>query len=345
MHSPQPRTARFIAWLAASLLTAAMVANALRHGARRRVGERPAAAAAAAAHEAGHGREAPAGISWRNLKGIAIRTYREAMEDRLLALAAGVVFYSLLALFPAIAAAVSVYALVADASAVASHLALLDGIVPAAALDIVRAEVTRIAGRGEGQLSFGFLVGLGIALWSANAGMKAIFDALNIIYDQEEKRGFIRLNLVSLAFTLCAIVALLIAASAVVALPLALSTLGLETPLVAYLRWPALLALAIVGLSVLDRYGPSRPGATWRWFSIGSVLAALIWLAGSSLLSWYLGNFANYNATYGALAAVVGLMMWMWLATVAVLFGAELNSELERPIAVHRRVPFEQNIH
>ena len=166
--------------------------------------------------------------------------------------------------------------------------------------------------------------------------MKAIFDALNIIYDEEEKRGIIWLNVVSLFFTVCAIAAVGLAISLVVVFPLFLAAFGptsLDLPIVRYLRWPVMFALMILGLSVLYRYGPSRRLAKWRWLSVGSVFAAMAWLAMSLLFSWYLGNFANYNATYGALGAVVGLMMWMWLSTIVVLVGAELNSEIEHQTA------------
>jgi membrane protein len=258
-------------------------------------------------------------------------------NDRLLALAAGVVFYSLVALFPAIAAGVSVYAFFSNASSIANHVSLAADIVPGASLDLLRDEITRIAGRSDGRLTFGFLLGLAIALWSANAGMKAIFDALNIIYDEEEKRGIVWLNVVSLFFTFCAIGGMLIALSVVVVFPLVLAAFGwssLDAPLIGILRWPVMFVMVIVALAILYRYGPSRRIAKWRWLSVGSVFAAVVWLAVSVLFSWYLGNFANYNATYGALGAVVGLMMWMWLSTIVVLVGAELNSEIEHQTAI-----------
>lgn len=171
--------------------------------------------------------------------------------------------------------------------------------------------------------------------------MKAIFDALNIIYDEEEKRGLIWLNVVSLFSTFCAIGGALIAVGAVVVFPLILAALGgsaLDAPVIAILRWPVMFVLVIAALAILYRYGPSRRIAKWRWLSVGSVFAAVVWLAVSVLFSWYLGNFANYNATYGALGAVVGLMMWMWLSTIVVLVGAELNSEIERQTAIDSTV-------
>jgi membrane protein len=166
--------------------------------------------------------------------------------------------------------------------------------------------------------------------------MKAIFDALNLIYDEDEKRGLIWLNVVSLFFTICAIAGAGLAIALVVVFPVLLAAFGLtssDQPIIGYLRWPVMFVLIILGLAVLYRYGPSRRLAKWRWISVGSVFACLTWLAVSALFSWYLGNFANYNATYGALGAVVGLMMWMWLSTIVVLVGAELNSEIEHQTA------------
>jgi membrane protein len=292
----------------------------------------------ARAAERGRGRQAraPQQIPLRGWKDILLRTYHAVQNDRLLALAAGVAFYSLVALFPAIAAGVSCYAIFANAAAITNHLSIVSDIVPAGGLDLLGGEITRIAAKSDGRLTIGFIVGLGIALWSANAGMKAIFDALNIIYDEEEKRGIIRLNLVSLFFTAGAIAAAGLAIALVVVFPLLSAALGftsLDHPLVQWLRWPVMFVSIIVGLAVLYRCGPSRRQPKWRWISVGSIFAALIWLAVSWLFSWYLGNFANYNATYGALGAVVGLMMWMWLSTIVVLVGAALNSEIEHQTA------------
>ena len=191
-------------------------------------------------------------------------------------------FYSLVALFPAIAAGVSSYALFANAATISKHLSIAADIVPAGALDILRDEITRIAAKSDGRLTFGFLLGLGIALWSANAGMKAIFDALNIIYDEDEKRGLIWLNLVSLFFTVlrhCGRRLAIGAGGRVSAVAGRIRPHQLDHPIVGYLRWPVLFVLLILGLAVLYRYGPSRRWAKWRWLSVGSVFAAVAWLA------------------------------------------------------------------
>jgi membrane protein len=342
-----PRLDNLISWFAASVVVTAGVIFALQRQEQEQRDPKPLRVLPRAtpaqepltlqeirATERGRGRRArsPSQIPWRGWKDIVLRTYQETQDDRLLALAAGVAFFALVALFPAIAAGVSFYALFADAGTIGKHLSLAAGIVPAEVLDMLRDEITRIGAKSDGKLTFGFLLGIGIALWSANAGMKAIFDALNIIYDEQEERGLVRLNLISLFFTVSAIGAVLLAFGAVVVFPLLLAEFGVSSvdqPIIGYLRWPAIFALSIVGPAVLYRYGPSRRPAKWRWISVGSIFAASAWMAVSSLFSWYLGDFANYNATYGALGAVVGLMMWMWLSTIVVLVGAELNSEIE----------------
>jgi membrane protein len=349
-RSAHGRIDDLVAWFAASVLVTAGVIYALsiqdQHRRPRPAwvpphptpAQEPPNLQEMRAAEPGRGRraQAPVHIPWRGWKDILLRTYNEIPNDRLLALAAGVVFYSLVALFPGIAAGVSFYALFADAATIAKHLSIAADIVPAGALELVGQEITRIAAKSDGRLTFGFVIGLVIALWSANAGMKAIFDALNVIYDEEEKRGFIRLNLISLFFTICALVGAGVAIALVVVFPLLLAAFGLSSadyPAIGYLRWPVMFVLMIFALAVLYRYGPSRRLARWRWLSVGSVVAALAWLGVSSLFSWYLGNFADYNATYGALGAVVGLMMWMWLSTIVVLVGAELNAEIEHQTA------------
>lgn len=301
-------------------------------------GHAPLAVQHARAAENGRGREAvsPLQIPWKGWKDILWRTYDEIQNDRLLALAAGVVFYSLLALFPAVTAGVSLYGLFADMRTLADHLSLVANIVPGGAIEIIGDQIARVVSRGNATLTFGFVAGVGFALWSANAGMKAMFDALNIINDEQEKRSFVRLNAVSLFFTFCAIGLALLLVSGVIGVPLVLARFGVgsgsETVL-AFGRWPAMLAVVLLAFSVLYRFGPSRRDAKWRWLSVGGVGAALVWLAVSSGFSYYVANFGSYNATYGSLGAVIGMMMWMWISTIVVLAGAELNSEIEHQTA------------
>jgi len=290
------------------------------------------------ANEPGRGRRAtaPWHIPWRGWKDILWRVYASVNDNRLLAVAAGVVFYSLLAIFPAVAAFVSLYGLIADASTIDTHLSLASGIFPSGAVDILHEQISKLTAKGDAKLSLGFITGLCIALWSANAGMKAIIDALNVVYDEKEKRSFVKLNLVSLLFTLVAIFSLMIALAAVVVAPIVFSVAGLSSLfglVIVILRWPLLLVLAATALAAIYRYGPSRREARWQWLSVGSVAAALGWLVTSVLFSWYIANFGAYNATYGSLGAAVGMMMWMWISAIVILLGGELNAEIEHQTA------------
>jgi membrane protein len=290
------------------------------------------------AHEVGRGRHAthPLQIPWRGWKDIFWRTYAEMQSDRLLSIAGGVAFFVLLAIFPAITALVSAYGLFFNASTIANNLSLLSDIVPANVLSIVHEQAQRIAANSGGALSLGIVVGIFVSLWSAMSGVKAMIDALNVIYEQPEGRNFFKLSLVALVFTLGGFATFLVAIAAVIVLPLVLAPIGLGSAagtLTRFGRWPALLLVLLIGLAVLYRYGPYRRAARWQWVSVGSVFAAVTWIIASYLFSWYLASFANYNATYGSLGAVVGLMMWLWISTIVVLLGAELNAEIEHQTA------------
>lgn len=292
----------------------------------------------AAVHERGRGRRAtaPSDIPARGWKDILLRVYGNISRDRILIVAAGVTFYSLLAIFPAIAALVSLYGLFADPTTIAAQVDSLSGLFPGGAIDVIRDQMNRVAAQGGGKLGLTFIVGLAVSLWSANAAMKSIFDALNLVYDEEEKRGFIKLNLISLAFTIAAIIFVLLAISGMVVLPTALGYLGLagaSAVLVQVLRWPVLLVIVGLVLALIYRYGPSRSRPQWRWISWGSAFAALGWLCFSLLFSWYAENFGTYNKTYGTLGAVIGFMVWMWLSMVVILIGGELDAEMEHQTA------------
>ena len=311
--------------------------------------DQPISAQVRRAKERGRGRRAtsPWQIPWAGWKDILWRVYASINDNRLLAVAGGVVFYSLLAIFPAIAAFVSLYGLIADASTIDSHLSMAAGVLPAGAVDILHEQIVRLTAKTDANLGLGFITGLAVALWSANAGMKGIIDALNVVYDEKEKRSFVKLNLLSLLFTLVAMVSLMIAIAAVVVAPIVFSAVGLSSfpsLALAVLRWPLLLIVAAAGLAAIYRYGPSRTVARWQWLSVGSAASAIGWLVTSVLFSWYIAHFGAYNATYGSLGAAVGMMMWMWISTIVILLGGELNAEIEHQTAHDSTVGADQPI-
>lgn len=284
------------------------------------------------------GRQArgPSGMGVEDWRDILWRVFAEFSNDRVTLIAAGATFYLLLALFPALAAFVSVYGFVADPRTIAEHIAFLGGVLPSGGIDLIRSQLESLAEQNEAALSFGFVAGLAVALWSANNGIKTLFEALNVACEEREKRSFIRLNLVAFVFTLGAIAIGVLFIVSVGVVPAVLAFVGMsgaEEALVTWLRWPILVVASAAAISILYRYGPSRERAKWRWVTWGSTLAALLWLLTSVLFSWYLTNFANYNATYGSLGAVIGFMLWCWISVVILLLGAELNAEIEHQTA------------
>jgi membrane protein len=272
--------------------------------------EDPLAIALERARERGRGREAvapeaipPLGwrdILWRVLKGI--------LEDRILYTSGGVAFFTLLSFFPAVATIVSVYGLVADVSTIHEHLTLLVSILPDGAITLIGNQMAHIANQA-GTLSLVFFI---IALWSADSGVAALFDAFNVIYKEKERRSLLALYGMTFLFTLAGMAFLLVAIGAVIVLPLVLAFLGMSTPAERFLsivRWPILLMVLIPWLAALYRYGPSRRSAKWRWVTWGSAVAAVLWILTSIVFSWYVASFESYNRLYGSLGAGVGFMV------------------------------------
>ncbi len=288
--------------------------------------------------ERGRGRNAvsPSHLNFEAWKDILWRVWAEFNEDRVTLIAAGATFYLLLALFPGLAAFVSIYGVVADPVTIADHIAFLGGFLPSGGVELIESQLESLTSQDPASLSFGFLFGLALALYSANNGIKTLFEAMNIAYDETEKRSFIKLNLISLLFTLGAIIIAILFIVAVGVVPAVLAFVGLggvTEVLISLLRWPILFVAAAGAVSVLYRFGPSRERAKWRWVTWGAVVATGLWLLASILFSWYLSNFADYNATYGSLGAVIGFMMWTWISVSIILMGAELNSEMEHQTA------------
>ena len=201
---------------------------------------------------------------------------------------------------------------------------------------LIAEQIALISSQRSETLGTAFVVALLIALVSANSGMAALFDALNVVYNEREKRNLFRFYATTFVFTLAGIVFILVAIVGVIILPLVLKFVGLATTteaLLAILRWPILLVIIVASLACIYRYGPSRRDARWRWVTWGSVLGASLWIAASMVFSWYVATFDSYNQTYGSLGAGVGFMVWLWISAVIVLLGGELNAEMEHQTA------------
>ena len=276
--------------------------------------------------------EIPARGWWEILK----RTWREMTEDHVSMIAAGVAFFWLLALFPAMAAVISIWGLMFDPGQIEGQLAQVAGMLPDQAAQIVRNQAQSIAANSGTGMNLAAISGVLLALYSASKGIKSLIEGLNVVYDEDEKRGFIRLNLVALALTLAMIGMLVAALGLILVLPAVLGTLGLGSlgeTLIRILRWPLLALAAMIGLAILYRFAPSRDTPRWRWVSWGAAIATVLWVVGSIGFSLYVSNFGSYNETYGSIGAVIVLLMWFWLSALIVLMGAELNAEMEHQTA------------
>lgn len=280
------------------------------------------------------GREAqrPGEIPAPGWRDILLRTRAGMNENNLSLVAAGVAFYLLLSIFPALAAMISIYGLIADPVEVERQMSSMMAIMPPQAADILLGQMRQLASQPSGGLSVGVAVGVLLALWSASKGVKALIQGLNIAYDEREKRGFIKLNAVALLLTVGGIVVGMLTLALVAVLPALLSILKLPDTLSALLslsRWPILLVVLAVSLAVVYRYAPSRDQPQWRWASPGAAVAIGIWLLASIGFSVYVANFGSYSKTYGSVGAIVILMTWFYLFSYVVLAGAKLNAEME----------------
>ncbi|MFP4311085.1 MAG: YihY/virulence factor BrkB family protein [Nitriliruptoraceae bacterium] len=274
------------------------------------------------------------GAGWRQVAGRVVDALR---EDHVTLLAAGLAFRFLLALSPAMIAAVSIWGLVADPDTITTQLSQLTGALPAEAATLLEQQLSDIAGAGTGALSGALVGSILVALWSASSGMMGMIEACNAAYDEVDERSFLRRRGLALVLTIGGLLLLFVALGSIVLLPSLLGVLGLGTAAewaIRILQWPVLALLVLGSLAVLYRFAPDRSAPTLRWTSIGAVVATALWLIGSALFAAYVAIAGNFAATYGALAGVVVLMLWLYLGSFAILLGAELNAEAERQTAV-----------
>ena len=284
-------------------------------------------------HDNGHAAARSSRFGHKEWLRVLRGTHRESQRDHLSVVAAGVAFYAFFALFPALGAVVSIYGLVADPAMVESQFAAFLAFTPDSVRTLVTAELRQLASAPAAALSWGFLASLVLALWGASRGTGALIAAMNIAYDEQEKRGMVRLHGLILLLTLGGVGLAISAVFVVVALPLALEHMGLGAHArlaVELVRWPLLLLVMLIALCVTYRLGPSRDLMRPRWISAGAVLAAWVWLLASIAFSFYVESFATYSRTFGSLGAVAVLLMWLYVGAYVVLLGAELDAETER---------------
>ncbi|MEO6002937.1 MAG: YihY/virulence factor BrkB family protein [Opitutus sp.] len=285
-------------------------------------------------HESGRGRKAdsPTEIPKKGWLDILSRTKRELDQDNLSIVAAGVAFYWFLAFVPALGAVLSVYALFADPAQVSDHLAALAQIMPGEIIPMLKEQLTRLSEQDQ-TAGISAVVSLLLALYSSSKAATALIQGLNIAYDEEEKRGFFKLQAIALLLTLGGVVGAVVAIGLVAILPGVLDHLHLGKGaeiLASVARWPILIGGFMLALAVLYRYAPSRDEPKWKWLSAGAGVGTALWILGSAVFGLYASTFGNYDKTYGSLGALVIFLFWLFLTAYVVLIGAELNSEMER---------------
>jgi membrane protein len=266
---------------------------------------------------------------WEILKRVFIRMG----NDNLTLVAAGVAFYGLLAIFPALGALVAIYGLVADPNNVMKTAADISSFIPAEAAKLITDALQKLVTASKPSLNMTAIVAIAIALFSARSGMSSLMTGLNIACEVPEKRSFIMQQVIALGLTLGAVIFAVVALATVAGVPVVLKFLplaGFTETLISVLRWPLLAVLIFIGLAVIYRFAPSVELPQWRFVSRGAIAAAILWIAGSALFSLYVSKFGDYDATYGSLGAVAILMLWLWLSALIVLLGATVDAEIDR---------------
>ncbi len=284
----------------------------------------------------GAGADKPSQIPARGWKQVLLRAWKESKADHVPLLAAGVAFYAFLALFPALIAAVLVYGLVSDPAQVQQQIESFATALPEDAKNLIAEQLTDIAAGEQSTLGFGLALSLLGALWSASGGVMGLIKATNIAYDEEETRGFVKLRGLALLLTLGAIVFVAVAVALVAVLPVVSDAVGLGgvgRVLIGVGRWVGLVLAVVVALAVVYRVGPDRDAPRFQWVSTGALVATVLWVIASVGFSVYVSNFGSYAKTYGALAGVVVLMLWLFVSAFIVLLGAEINAEAEQQTA------------
>jgi membrane protein len=287
--------------------------------------------------EAGAHAETPTQFSAAAWKIILKRVWNANDSHNLSLMAAGVAFYAFLSFVPLLAALVMSYGLIADPAVVAQHMGSIIDLVPAEAAKLIYEQLIALTTAASGRKGLGLLIALGVAIFGASRASGAIIAALNVIYDEDNRRGLIASTLMSMALIIGAVVVGIVGVLAATMLGYAHDLLDRLGPLAVLalqlLTWAVAGGLACAAIAAMYRYAPNRANARWRWLSVGSVTATILWLAATLGFGIYAANFAGYDVTYGSLSAVVVLLMWLFVSAYAILIGGLINAEAERQTA------------
>ncbi|MGB6231684.1 MAG: YihY/virulence factor BrkB family protein [Litorimonas sp.] len=277
--------------------------------------------------------ESPLRFTPREHAQIAARVFVQIGRDNVPVVAAGVAFFTLLSIFPLISASLSIYGFFADLSDVQGMIGFLRPLLPEEAWTLISDQIAAVIDAPDDELSLRIFVSLLFAFYTAGAGIRAVLRAMNVAYDEDEKRSLLAFYAVAFVMTIGMFVLVYAALFIVVALPAILHFMRLDQTanlLSGYLPWVLLIVLFMLGAFVVYRFGPSRRPARKRWVTPGVIFTTVTWLALSYGFSFFVRNFGRYDATYGSLSAVIILLLWFWLTSMTVIVGAELNAEMER---------------
>lgn len=283
----------------------------------------------------------PEQIPARGWYQIAKRVFDQLGKDHVQLIAAGVAFYTFLAIFPALSALISAYGLVMTPAEVQSQVSVLTDILPPQARDLLSEVLVNLAATSDGTLGWSLFIGIALSIWSAKKGTNALFEGLNIVYNEDDTRSFLRRTGLTLLFTIGGFFAVAACLFLIVGISALVDKLGLPVFLeflISLLRWPILAGLFMLGLTMAYKYAPHRSDPEFRWLTVGSITATVLWLALSYGFSTYVQNFGSYDETYGSLAAVVILLLWLFLTVLTILLGAEINAEMEHQTATDTTV-------
>jgi membrane protein len=264
---------------------------------------------------------------------VLANVYNETNRDNVSVMAAGVAFWTFLSIFPGLSALISIYGLIADPTVIAIQVSNLAGILPPSSLALLYDQLTRLISAPPQALGIGLVISLLLAFWYSMSGTGTLMQALTVAYEERDTRSILAYYAQSAALTISIAVFVLLSLFLVAVVPAVLEWLPFPKgwrDLIGLVRWPIVAVLLMLALGVIYRFAPARQNPCWHLFSAGTIVAALVWLAGSAGFSYYVANFSSYDKSYGSLGTVVVLLMWLYLGAFIVLVGAELNSEIEQ---------------